>query len=655
MKKTIFLTIALFIPLSIFGQIPSTTQNQTALAEPSAVTTQTNDRSIEDQSVARLALIESIARSLKFSDPKMAFKLVPGNAVEAEEITLILRRAVSESPDLTQELNFCNKNFDGGLIGFNQTAELALDDLLYQIHNRFGINFLMGSNIANLPINIRSGKLPWSTLLRSQLFLSGIRATCIGDKTIQLIKNADLQGLQDNQEVTTKFIKLKFLQPTTGGNVDLAGRSSGQGGGGGQGGQGCQGGGAQGGGAQGGGGQTGGCGNFEKLLVEIQKILGISSGSGGGIGGGSSQSTTEPKKSNRSVSQIPGRNILVVRASEEELELINQIISRADRAPFQVVIKGLVYTANENRLRDIGVQMSAVVGTGDLSSLGGVTSQPSTTSTTTTGSSGQTVPGGVRTLGPGFAQPASGGSVFGFSAIVGTAQFSAQAIALEQNGVISVKNRPFAVVLDGDPTALDVGRSIPILTFGSSVNGGQSGNLEILKASNVLSVTPHVIDDDNGNPVAVNLELQIESNEVDTAVVSQGIPSINRRSIQSRLILNQDKTVILGGFTIDSDSKTVTKTPGLGDIPILGELFKRRVNTKQVSRLYFAISVEVIPYGSVIEPVKVPGATTDVPTIAPEMLKPLGKGVETSANPGRTNSSGQTVTAAKPNEKEKKP
>ncbi len=633
------------------------------MAEQSSEMTQKNDRPLAEQSATRLALIESIARNLKFTDPKMAITLIPANASEPEEITLILRHAVSESPDLTQDLNFCNKNFEGGLIGFTQTAELNLDDLLYQIHNRFGINFLMGPNIANLPINIRSGKLPWSTLLHSQLFLSGVRATCIGDKTIQLIKNADLQGLQDNQEVTTKFIKLKFLQPTSGGNVDLAGRSSGQSSGGGQGGggQGCQSGGGQGGGggggglSSGGGQSSGGCGNFEKLIYEIQKILGISSGSsGGGIGGGSSQNTTEPKKSNRSVSQIPGRNILVVRASEEELELINQIISRADRAPFQVVIKGLVYTANENRLRDIGVQASAIVGTGNLNSLGGVTSQPGVGSTTTT-TTGQTVPGGVRSLGPGFAQPASGGSVFGFSAIVGTAQFSAQAIALEQNGIIAVKNRPFAVVLDGDPTALDVGRSIPILTFGSSISGGQSGNLEILKASNILSVTPHVIDDDNGNPVAVNLELQIESNEVDTAVVSQGIPSINRRSIQSRLILNQDKTVILGGFTIDSDSKTVTKTPGLGDIPILGELFKRRVNTKQVSRLYFAISVEVIPYGSVIEPVKVPGATTDIPTVAPEMLKPLGKGVQSNATPNGKDSSGQVVTAAKPNEKEKKP
>jgi type II secretory pathway component GspD/PulD (secretin) len=178
------------------------------------------------------------------------------------------------------------------------------------------------------------------------------------------------------------------------------------------------------------------------------------------------------------------------------------------------------------------------------------------------------------------------------------------------------------VVLDGDTTELEVGRQIPVLTQGSNL-GGAPGNLEFIGASNLLSVTPHVIDDDNGNPVAVNLQLQLESNEVDTAVVSQGVPSVNRRSIQSRLILNQEKTVILGGFTVDSLSNDVSKTPGLGDLPILGYLFKRKVKRAEINRLYFAISVEIVPYGSVIEPVVVPGATTNIPTVLPEMIKPV--------------------------------
>ncbi|MEP6788039.1 MAG: hypothetical protein ABJB40_06375, partial [Acidobacteriota bacterium] len=95
---------------------------------------------------------------------------------------------------------------------------------------------------------------------------------------------------------------------------------------------------------------------------------------------------------------------------------------------------------------------------------------------------------------------------------------------------------------------------------------------------------------------------------------------VSVKSIQSNFILNQEQTAILGGFTVDSDNKTITKTPGLGDIPILGELFKRRVRTSQINRLYFAISVTVIPYGGQIEPVKVPGADPDPPSLTPTML-----------------------------------
>ncbi|HVE56566.1 MAG TPA: hypothetical protein VNB22_07040 [Pyrinomonadaceae bacterium] len=487
-----------------------------------------------------------------------------------------------------RDTNFCDPNYVGESLNFSMTAELRLDDLVYQIHKRFGVNFLMGDGIKDLPINIRSGGIPWNTLLNSQLFLSGVRAKCIGNNTIELVKNSELKSLQDTQQVTTKFIKLKFLQPTTGGTVDLAGRSSGNQNG--SSGQNCQQGG-QGGGQ--GGGSTQGCGNFEKLIIEIEKILGIRSATSsvGGGGGGNTQDN-EPKRTNRSVSQIPGRNILVVRGTDEEMELINQIIERADRPPFQIIVKGLVYTANIDRLRDIGVQTNIIASTAD-----------------------------GRTSGTIIGNPISGaGTLFDFSSLIGTVEFNVQASALQQNGVISIKARPFAIVLDGDQTELEVGRQIPVLTQGSVV-GGNAGNLEFIGATNKLSVTPHVIDDDNGNPIAVNLELLLQSNEVDVSVISQGIPTVNERSIQSRLILSQDKTVILGGFTVDSTNDSVSKTPGLGDIPILGYLFKRKVRSDQINRLYFALSVTVVPYGDLLEPVKVPGATTDVPTVQPVVTK----------------------------------
>lgn len=532
--------------------------------------------------------------------------LKPMNASVATPFVKLNKEEVVAA--LAQDGNYCDPNWVGPPIRFSQTVELKLDDLIRQLHQRFGVNFIVGKGVADLPMNIKAGSIPWNVLLRSQLFISGVRARCIDTNTIELIENKDLPGLQDMADVETRFVKLKFLQRTGSGTVDLANRSQGgqsgnQGGGCGGNNQGGTSGSIQsGGGGQGGSqqGQTAGQlsnNKFDKLIIEIEKILGLRSmtessvGSGqggmGGQGGGVSQQQTEAARTNRFVTQIPGRNILAIRATKEEHELIDQIISRADRPPFQVVIKGLVYTANQDRLRDIGVQTTITGGTADNRSNGGI-----------------------------FGDTIGAGTLFDFSTILGTFDFNVQATAFQQNGVISVKSRPFATVIDGLCTTLDVGRQLPIVI--DSTLGGQ-GDVVFVNAANNLAVTPYVIDDDKGDPVAVTLELRLTANDIDSSVTARGVPAISARSIQTQLLLGEDKTAILGGFTVDSDSRTVRKTPGLGDIPIIGELFKRRIRDTRVNRLYFAISVDVIPYPDAIRPVDVPGATTDPPTITPEM------------------------------------
>ncbi|HUR98086.1 MAG TPA: hypothetical protein VMZ26_08495 [Pyrinomonadaceae bacterium] len=508
---------------------------------------------------------------------------------EASYATWNSTRFVPPPPDG----NYCDPKFVGRDISFAQTTELTLDELLNQIHNRYGINFLMGPKLRDLPINIKTGSIPWNVLLRSQLFVSGVRARCITDNTIELIQNSDLPKLQDGADVTTRFLKLRFLQRTSGGTVDLAGRSQGSGQQGG-----CSGGGSVGassGGGAGGGSQNGetaasqGGSRFDKLIIEIEKILGIRSMTQSSQASDGGQAQTEERRTNRFVTQIPGRNILVIRATAEEHALIDEIVSRADRPPFQVVIKGLVYSANQDLLRDIGVQTTILGGNGADNPNGGIF--------------GHTV--------------GRAGTLFDFSAIIGTFDFNVQANALQQNGVISVKSRPFATVLDGLCTTLEVGRQLPIV-IDSSLGG--VGSITFVDASNNLAVTPYVIDDENGNPVAVTLDMRLAANDVDSSVTAQGIPAISKRSVQTQLLLGEDKTAILGGFTVDQDSKTVLKTPGLGDIPIIGQLFKRRIRDARINRLYFAISVSVIPYGDAIEPVTVPGATTTPPSLTPELL-----------------------------------
>jgi Flp pilus assembly secretin CpaC len=517
-----------------------------------------------------------------------------------------------------QAPGYCDPNFVGEPIRFSQTVELKLEDLINQLHARFGVNFIMGPNIGKLPLNVKAGSIPWNVLLRSQLFISGVRARCIDPNTIELIENSLLPNLQDSAGVTTRFVKLKYLQRTNGGTVDSANRLQGgnQGGGGcggsvaGGGSNGSSGGSFGGGGGNGQGGQQAGqqaSSRFDRLVEEIEKVLGLRSMRSEGGGNNSAGPQTEEVRTNRSVTQIPGRNILVITATEEEHQVIDQIITLADRPPFQVLVKGLIYGANQDRLLDLGGQ-----------------------TTITGGNAAGDINGGIfgHTLG-------TPGTLFDFSAVIGTFEFNTQFTALEQKGVLSVKSRPFTTVIDGLCTMLNVGKELPIVIDNNQIGG--TGDVVFVNAANNLAITPYVIDDDNGNPVAVTLELRLEANDVDSSITTRGVPAISKRSVQTQLLLGKDTTAILGGFTVDQDSKTVFKTPILGDIPILGQLFKRRVRDTRISRLYFAITASVISYPDAINPVNVPGATTDIQTITPDMKKRADEAEKTPAKKSKDN------------------
>ncbi|MBV6496041.1 MAG: hypothetical protein DCC44_02110 [Acidobacteria bacterium] len=495
---------------------------------------------------------------------------------------------------------FCDDHFVGGLFSPDSAQISTIEGLALSINQRFGVNFIVDPQVAKLPVVIKAGSLPWNVLLRAQLGISGVRANCVAPNTIQLVKAPDTSG---EAGLMTRVIKLRYIRPTTREHVDIAGQRA-----------------------------PGGsntdtlsgcgaisdndkppprCGRYERLVLQIRKILNIPTQNAADAdadgGGGGDDSKTAPTAGSVSVPNrrmlltVPSRSYLLIRAPQEELQLIDKLVELVDQPPFQVVVKGLVYTANQSHSSDIGLQ----------------TSIKDNSANRVTGS----ITGHTK---------GSGGTLFDFKSIVGTVEFQVQATALEKAGIISIKSRPFSTVLDGERTDLVVGKQIPIILQSVNTLGGQPGSLEILQAGNLISVTPNVIVNKNDEPVSVNLEVQLEANEPFVASDDDGGggsdnanigPTVIARSIQTRLILNTDQTVILGGFTLDSHRREVSKTPLLGNIPILGELFKRRVKATDFERLYFAISVSVLPYSEKPEPVVVPDLTTQPPSITPDMEK----------------------------------
>lgn len=109
-----------------------------------------------------------------------------------------------------------------------------------------------------------------------------------------------------------------------------------------------------------------------------------------------------------------------------------------------------------------------------------------------------------------------------------------------------------------------------------------------------IEAVPHVID---GN--RVKLKLNITNDSVDrTTPAVNGQPPINKQSLTNEFELENGGSALIGGIAIDSESSTLQQTPGIGRIPLFGELFKRRQNARESIELLFFLTVRVTNGGS---------------------------------------------------------
>ena len=534
----------------------------------------------QERQQKRLDQIIAVAREMNFVDPFDAKRYV---ADDAPDVRAALKTAAKAKPDLVKIIvapaaAFCDQKYVGAPFSLDVPDDIPLEALLTKLRFAYEINFMPDPEILNIPVRVQVQNVPWNKVLRDTLDYADLDASCGIGNTIQLVKRSKLVTIQDNRAksapLVEEYIKLKYLQPSSGGLVNVAGKPTG-----------------------------GAKGAYESLEEQLNKLL---------QQGGDTRGV---------VSRVPGKNILYISTTEEKMKRIKGLIAASDTRGYQVFVQAAVYTTNVNKLRDVGVQSSLILGNGLGDVLGGITTLPaSSNSGGGTGVSGRN-PGGIGGLPDGFRSPTNGNgaatpnTVLGLSSIIGTGQFSIQATALAQSGVIKIDSRPATLILDGETGNLNVGRQIPVVVqaINPSQGGLASGQLDVIEAGSVMQVTPQVAEDENGIPTYVTLDLRLESNDADTSITTSGdIPSVVRRAIQTRLRLKTDQTVIIGGFTTDTTSKTRSKTPGLGDLPIIGNLFKRRLDQETRDRLYFAISVRVIPQDDPLVTVE-PTLNTNLP------------------------------------------
>jgi general secretion pathway protein D len=285
---------------------------------------------------------------------------------------------------------------------------------------------------------------------------------------------------------------------------------------------------------------------------------------GGGAGATSSSSSSDTLSEETYFEADPNTNSLLCMTSTKNYEKIKPIIAELDKPVGQVLIKVLFAELTHTNDVDWGVEFSML----NLNKQGGVQStqvfgQPLTLTT----------PGVGPDLGPGVLAPEG----LSIRALQGDLDITLH--ALQETGKLNVLSRPYVLTRNNRLATIAVADEVPIPT-GSTTVAGQTQTTIDYRADIgiVLDVTPSINEDGLVNMV-VSPKITTQKGKVQ---VSEGLEAVefSTRSASTRVAVHDGQTIVIGGLIQDQSSNTVRKVPVLGDIPVVGNLFKRTIVAK---------------------------------------------------------------------------
>src|SRR6185369_11122591 len=164
--------------------------------------------------------------------------------------------------------------------------------------------------------------------------------------------------------------------------------------------------------------------------------------------------------------------------------------------------------------------------------------------------------------------------------------------ALETNGVLNVLSTPSIMTSDNKEAEIFVGENVP---FAGSSTINATGTLQSVERKDTgitLKLTPQISE---GEYVKMDIYQEISAVK-DTVTVGQGATdrTTTKRSAKTSVVVKDTDTVAIGGLIQDKDQETISKVPLLGDIPLLGWLFKSKTITHQKTNLLILLTPKII-------------------------------------------------------------
>lgn len=167
--------------------------------------------------------------------------------------------------------------------------------------------------------------------------------------------------------------------------------------------------------------------------------------------------------------------------------------------------------------------------------------------------------------------------------------------AMQEESRGEVISNPRVVTTNQREAMIKQGKEIGYVTIsgtGAAGGAGSTPNVQFKEVVLELRVTPTITNDNR-----VFLNMQVKKDEVDRLIELQGygtVPSINRREVNTAVLVEDGQTVVIGGVYEFTDRSSISKVPFLGDVPFLGNLFKKRGRNKDKAELLVFVTPKVL-------------------------------------------------------------
>ena len=269
-------------------------------------------------------------------------------------------------------------------------------------------------------------------------------------------------------------------------------------------------------------------------------------------------------------------NALVITAPLEVFRPLQAVIRQLDVRRAQVLVESIIAEVLVNRSAELGIQW-AVDGSSKGNSPVGGTNFGGGGSSSLNG-----IVGGISAGTPALPD----GLTFGFGRLNSSLNFAMLVRALQGDGATNVLSTPTLVTLDNQEAEIVVGQNVPFVT-GSFTNVSGSATptspFQTINRENVgltLKVKPQI---NEGNTIRLEVEQTVDS--LAAAVSGASDLITNTRSIRTTVLVDDGEVVVLGGLIKDDLRESVQKVPGLGDLPLLGGLFRYKSTNKEKTNL----------------------------------------------------------------------